>query len=398
MNKNLKRIVAMAIAVGTISAAAPAANINFLATEAYASTTNDTDTLDSLKLETSSGNSIKLYSDNDYASDNKVDSDEVEDGETYYAKTSSSTINIDIDGPSNKYVKVFKGTSDSAKGKSITSNISLSSGTTTLTVRVYSSTPDSDIRYDDDSDVVSEYVIKVKCTASNDDNEDEYDDIYLDKLSVNGDGISLSDSKTTYNYSVDNDVTEATIKAVPPDEDDDTYTVKIDGDEVNSDDKFKNTVDLNVGVNSIKIKLEDDSDEERDYTLKITRASSASTSATSTSCTADTTATTTDTTTTATSTPSTATTVPTAAKVHQWVQINGGWQYYDDLGQMLKSQWFFDKSYQKWYYLGSDGMMIANGWILTGGKYYYLGSDGAMVTNATINGYKIGSDGAWTGR
>lgn len=388
MNKNLKRIVAMAVAVGTISAAAPAANINFLTTKAYASTTNDTDKLSSLKLETSSGNSIKLYSDNDYASDNKVDSSDVDDGETYYAKTSSNTIKIDVDGPSNKYVKVFKGTSDSTKGKSITSDISLSSGTTTLTVRVYSSAPDSDVRYDDDSDVVSEYVLKVKCTGS--DSSDSYDDIYLDKLSINGESISLSNSKTTYTYNVSNDVDSVPIKAVP---EDDSYTVTIDGHEVDDGDNYKRTVDLDNGENSIKVEIQDEDDNDRVYTLKITRASSSSNSTSSTA-----NNTTAAATTTANSTPSTATTVSPSSKVQQWVQVNGGWQYYDSLGQILKSQWFFDKGYQKWYYLGSDGMMIANGWVLTGGKYYYLGADGAMVTSTTINGYKIGADGAWIGR
>ena len=94
MNKNVKRIVAIALVIGTVSAVAPATNVNLLTTKAYASTTNDTDTLDSLKLETSSGSTIKLYSDSGYASGNKVDSSDVSDGDTYYAKTSSSTVNI----------------------------------------------------------------------------------------------------------------------------------------------------------------------------------------------------------------------------------------------------------------------------------------------------------------
>lgn len=42
MNKNLKKIVAIALAIGTISAVAPATNINFLTTKAYASSDDDT--------------------------------------------------------------------------------------------------------------------------------------------------------------------------------------------------------------------------------------------------------------------------------------------------------------------------------------------------------------------
>ena len=393
MNKNIKRIIAVVMAIGTISAIAPVTNANVLTTKAYASTTNDTEDLSSLKLETSSGSSIKLYSDNDYASDNKVSSTAVTNGDTYYAKTSESTVSITTDGPSSKYVKVFKGTSSSTKGKSISSSISLSSGsTTTLTVKVYSSTPDSSITYDDDTDVVSEYVIKVKCTSSSSSSStssDSYDDIYLDKLSVEGESISLSDSKIKYSYSVANDVDTATIKAVPEDQDNETVT--IDGSDVDSSDSYKKTVSLDVGDNKFEIDLQNPDDStERVYTLTITRASSSSTSTSTATTTTATTATT------ATTTPSTATNVSTTTiKASQWVQLtNGSWQYNDSMGNPIKSNWFNDKSSGKWYYLGADGVM-QTGWILTGGKYYYLNSDGSMAYSTTISGYKLGADGAW---
>jgi len=395
MNKNLKKIIAIALVLGTVSAVAPASIGNLLTTKAYASTTNDTDTLSSLKLKTSSGSTINLYSDTDYASDNKVASDSVDTDTTYYAKTSSSTINISTSGPSSKYVKVFKGTSSSTKGKSISSDISLSSGTTTLTERVYSSTPDSSVTYSDDSDVVGEYVIKVKCTSSSSsssdssDSSDSYDDIYLDKLSVEGESISLSDSKIKYSYSVANDVDTATIKAVPEDQDNETVT--IDGSDVDSSDSYKKTVSLDVGDNKFEIDLQNPDDStERVYTLTITRASSSSTSTSTATTTTATTATT------ATTTPSTATNVSTTTiKASQWVQLtNGSWQYNDSMGNPIKSNWFNDKSSGKWYYLGADGVM-QTGWILNGGKYYYLNSNGSMAYSTTINGYKLGADGAW---
>jgi glucan-binding YG repeat protein len=427
MNKNVKRIVAMAIAIGTISAAAPATNINLFTTKAYAST-NDTDTLDSLKLETSSGSSIKLYSDNDYASDNKVDSTDVTNGDTYYAKTSSSTINISTSGPSSQYVKVFKGISSSAKGKSISSDITLSSGTTTtLTVRVYGSTPDSSITYDDDSDVVSEYKIKVKCTASDssssssssDMTADDYDSIYLDSLSIAGKSISLSESKINYSYDVDSDTDQVTVKAVP--EDTDADTVAIDGDEVDDSDNYKKTVSLDKGENKIEIDLTDDSNKERVYTLTINRASTSSLSSTTGS---------TSTTTTVTSTPSTATSI--SSVVNKWVQVGGKWQYKDATGNPAKNTWMGNYFLQydgnmatgwlnyngKWYYLGDNGARktgwqlvggawyyldsqgaIQTGWIKDlNGKYYYLYTNGAMAYSTTIGGYKLGDDGAWIGK
>ncbi|AGF58531.1 hypothetical protein B0P06_003152 [Clostridium saccharoperbutylacetonicum] len=396
MNKNLKRIIALVLAIGAFSVSTPATRLNLLTTKVYAAD-NSTDTLSSLRLEKSSGSDIQLYSDSDYESDNKVDDNDVTKGDTYYAKTSTSKVKIEADGPDEKYVRVFKGTSGSTKGKELGDNISLSSDTTKLIVRIYSSEPDDDVRYGDDDNVIGTYTIKVECTSTStsddEDNSDSYDDIYLDKLSVNGDSISLSDSKTTYTYSVDNDVTEATIKAVPPDEDDDTYSVTIDGSDVNSDDKFKKTVDLSEGENEFKIKLEDDSDNEREYTLKITRESGKSAVAATND---------------SDSSKPNGITNPQAgpAPLDQkksndvatkigWVQVNGGWQFYDSTGNLLKKTWYFDRGYGKWYFLGTDGMMSVNSWILTEGKYYYVGTDGAMATNTMIGQYKVGTDGAW---
>ena len=267
MNKNIKRIVAIALALGTVSAVAPATNVNLLTTKAYASDTNDEDTLTDLTLETSTGNNIKLYSDNDYASDNKVDSGDVEPDENYFAKTSSDTVNFSIEGPSSKYVRVFTSTSDSAKGKKISSDFSLS-GSTTFTIKVYGEDPGTSVRNDEDEDydLLSTYKIKVKYTgsdssssdssnsSSSDATADDYDSIYLDKLSVEGKSITLSESKINYTYSVGSDVDSVTIKAVP--EDTDTETVEIDGESVDDSDNYKNDVSLNKGENKIELSWE----------------------------------------------------------------------------------------------------------------------------------------------
>lgn len=46
-----------------------------------------------------------------------------------------------------------------------------------------------------------------------------------------------------------------------------------------------------------------------------------------------------------------------------------------------------------WWY--TEGSSWAVGWKLIDGKWYYFGKNGYMVHDTTINGYKIGSDGAW---
>ena len=80
-------------------------------------------------------------------------------------KVNIAKLILNISGPSSKYVKVFKGNSNSTKGKDVNDDISLSSGTTTLTVRVYKNEPKDDIKYEDDDDEASEYKIKVKRTG-----------------------------------------------------------------------------------------------------------------------------------------------------------------------------------------------------------------------------------------
>lgn len=386
MNKNIKRIIALALVFGTFSTVAPVTNFNLLISKAYAAEDNTYDTLDSLKLLTSGGSNIRLYSDDGYDRSDKVNSDEVTDGEKYYARTSSKTINIDTDGPSTRYIKVFKGTSSSTRGRSVSDDITLSSGTNTLVVRVYSSKPDTDIRYDDDSDVVSEYTIKVKYTGADEstateDSAEDYDEVYLDKLSVDYENITLSQSKVLYTYNVANNIDKVTIKAVPEDDD---YTVRVNDSKVYEDENYKTKVSLKTGVNQIKIEVEDeDNNDYRIYTLNITRENAANTT-------------------------------PTANNFNQWVKENGVWKYYDSLGNLLKDSLFYDRNYGKsyylqsdgsmlvgwlnlngkWYYFGQDGAMLS-GWIINNGKYYYLYSDGSMAANTKIGLYKLGPDGAW---
>lgn len=47
-----------------------------------------------------------------------------------------------------------------------------------------------------------------------------------------------------------------------------------------------------------------------------------------------------------------------------------------------------------WYYLNESGIM-QTGWINDRGIWYYCNSSGAMLADATIDGYVLGTDGAW---
>ncbi|OCA97427.1 N-acetylmuramoyl-L-alanine amidase family protein [Clostridium beijerinckii] len=512
MKKNMIKIVSIALALGIVSAAAPATNINVLTIKAYAANDNDDDYLDRLELNDEDGNNIKLYSDSDY--DSKVNASDVEQGETYYAKASSDTVSIKIDGPDEKYVRVFNGTSSSSKGKEVGEDVDLSddSSTTTLTIKVYGKEPDDDMRYKDNDDynVLSTYRIKVENPNYN--QSKNKDNIYLERLSVNNNKVQLSKSESTYTYNVASDVKRVTIKATPEDDDYDVtidnknvqsadnykkevdldegtnefeieledgdkdrvytlvinrgnpssngtssqdtaepehqdsiyldklsidgrlfslsqsqvnyssnvpsdvnkvtikaepekdfYTVKVNGSEVFEDDDYKTTVNLKDGENKIKVDVKNEnSGEERVYTLTVIRGSVTSTQNNTTGG---------------------------ETNSNKWVQVNGSWKYNDASGNFVKNTWvgnyyLLDNGNMatgwlnysgSWYYLGSDGARktgwqsvdgawyyldsqgkIQTGWIKdSNGKYYYLNSNGAMAYNTTVGGYRLGYDGAW---
>lgn len=93
-----------------------------------------------------------------------------------------------------------------------------------------------------------------------------------------------------------------------------------------------------------------------------------------------------------------------------WINTNRGWNYYEN-GSM-KTGWLNDSDsfyYLKddgsmatgwinvnnnWYYMSDSGLM-KTGWLKSNGVWYYLNENGAMVSNTTIDGYYLGSDGAW---
>lgn len=518
MSKNIKRIISMILALGVISSSAPAANINFLITKAYASEDNDNDEdyLDSLDIYDEDGDLVKLYSNNDYT--DKVSGSDVDEGETYYAKTSSDTVSIDIEGPKDKYVRVFNGTSSSSKGVEVGDDIKLSedSATTTLTIKVYGEAPEDDMRYrdNDDYDVLSTYRVKVEYTGY--DEETKSSNIFLERLSVDNNMIDLSSSKLSYTYNVDENVKEATIRATPEDDD---YDVTIDDKKVYSSDNYKRTVNLDEGTNEFEIELED-GDKDRKYTLIINRGkpSTVNTSNSQSGNSEDydniyldkmtldgklislskdivnysySVPSYTDEveikaepekdnytvkvnneyvdesedykktvhllngnnpikidvkndnsgeeriytlnvirgTASATDTSSTQNNTSSGNKNNQWVQVNGAWHYNDASGNPVRNTWvqnyyLLDSGNMatgwlnysgNWYYLGSDGARktgwqlvdgiwyyldsqgkIQTGWIKdSSGKYYYLNSYGAMVYNTIIDGYKLGADGAW---
>ncbi len=73
-----------------------------------------------------------------------------------------------------------------------------------------------------------------------------------------------------------------------------------------------------------------------------------------------------------------------------WALVNGKWYYLDSNG-VMKTGWL-DLSGKK-YYLNTDGSRVI-GWKQISVKWYYFNKDGSMAANTTVDGYKLGADGA----
>lgn len=86
---------------------------------------------------------------------------------------------------------------------------------------------------------------------------------------------------------------------------------------------------------------------------------------------------------------------------NEWKLVNNSWYFFDSQGYMFTG-WL--NSNGSWYYMntdeGSDNGKMVTGWRAVSGKWYYLstatdGSEGKMLLNTTIDGYRLGADGAW---
>ena len=86
---------------------------------------------------------------------------------------------------------------------------------------------------------------------------------------------------------------------------------------------------------------------------------------------------------------------------NEWKFVNNSWYFFDSQGYMYTGWLNISGS---WYYMntdeGSNNGKMVTGWRAVSGKWYYLGtatdgSGGKMLLNTTIDGYRLGADGAW---
>lgn len=269
MNKNIKKIIAASIAAGTITAITPAHVTTIMTTPAYAASYKaSTGELKDLKIESSKGDSLELRDD--------YDGDEVNlsKEKVYYAKLTGSSTGVIIDAEvkgEDYVVKIFTSSKDDAKGVKPGELIELEKGETTLYIRTYESERayKNALRNKDvGGECEEEYELNIKKTSGSSYEDDTQDEIFLDNISLNKGDITFLKRKSTYDITVDSSVNEIKITAEPEDTSD---RVRINGDLVDEDDKYRKTVSLKAGKNEVKIKITDNKDNQRVYTLNITR-------------------------------------------------------------------------------------------------------------------------------
>jgi hypothetical protein len=277
MNKNIKRIIALTLtmsAYGLISAMTSGTYLDIGTKAVYAASYSPDDgQLKTLTVKSIDGDTLDLR--DGYNGSTVKLSDDTE----YYVKLTDDSDGIKISSKvegDDYIVKIFTSDNDDATAYDTGDEILLEKGNTTLYVRTYES--ESAFRkakntLDDVSICEEEYTLNVKKTTESSYEDTTQDSIYLYNIDPSTGDISFIKGKTTYDMEVDSDVDHIRITAEPEDSDD---RVRINGSVVDSDDKYRKTIDLNKGKNEITVKVTDDKDNQRTYTLNITRGDSSS--------------------------------------------------------------------------------------------------------------------------
>lgn len=247
MNKKIKRIIAMTLAISAFSVIGPIKKINFMTKEAYAYSSSDNVAfLNDIDLD--HGNISFTKTNTSYSKRVTSSVDEIQ----ITATPQDSGYKVTIDGETNT------GT--------WTKSVDLKTGLNTIRIRVEDPTKSYD---------TITYYLHITKDSSSSSSSDNEDDVYLDNISLSDGNISFSRKTKSYDVSVGTSVSEIRIKAEPEDT---SSTVKIDGTEVDEDDKYRKTVSLSQGKNTIKIYVENGNDN-RTYTLNIYRGTSIPTTA-----------------------------------------------------------------------------------------------------------------------
>lgn len=262
MNKRIKRIIAMALVLGTFSAVSPT-QFDILTTKAYASDNTDKDYgIENLEVRKTNSSdeddddSLTMYSNSDYKDSITFDRSQYD----YYVKTAASSINLKITKVSGCTYKIFK--KGNSKAYSSADDLELKSGDNVFEIRTYD-TGDFDEKNIEKNQLRCYEIHVEKKGASS---------ISLEDIKLSEGKINFSKNTYSYNVEVDSDIDKIKVTADPEDEDN---TVKINDKEVTDHDFFRREISLDKGKNTITIKVYDEAESNKTYTLNIYRGTTA---------------------------------------------------------------------------------------------------------------------------
>lgn len=275
MNKRIKRVIALALTISafsTFSSVLSGNNTGLTIKSAYAASYKPSNgELSSLKIKSTNGDTLDLK--DGYNGDEVKLSDDKE----YYVKLTDDSDGIKIDAEvkgSDRIIRIFLSDDSDAEAYKVGDKLPLGKGNTPVYVRTYESLSDFRNAKDKQKDVTiceEEYVINVKKTTGSSYDDETQDPIYLSKLELNKSDITFTKQRTSYDVKVASSVDSIKITAKPEDSSD---RVRINGTLVDDSDDYKKTISLKNGKNEIKVKVTDSKDNQRTYTLNITRGSS----------------------------------------------------------------------------------------------------------------------------
>ena len=359
MNRNLKKIIAVTMAINAIAMIGPTKSFNILLDTANASRYDDP-RLGELKIDDYHIDFDKETFSYKLKLDKDVDQIKVK------AKPNDSRYIVWVDGDEAKEDKKYKVDVDVKQGKSIIP----------IVVK------------DKDHNLKTEYEIEVIRGDESQGKDLDDDDVYLDNITLSAGNIDFSSTVTKYDVYIKDPVNYLDIKAKPVDTDD-SY-VSIDDEDVEEDDDYEGTVSLKDGKNKIVIRVENSLKENKvkKYTLNVYNGVEAPKKQDKDENEENKTNNNTNT-----DNEKSNNEKDTGKYKNQWVNDLGIWVYYGSDGQLLKNQWYNDVNSGKSYFLNENGVMVT-GWYSNNGKWYYFDGNGVMLKNTTIDGYKLGSSGA----
>lgn len=390
MSKNIKRTIAFILSINIASMIGSSTNINIFLDSAKASKYDDP-LLSELKI---SGYDLDFDQER-FSYKLKVDKDV--DKITIKAKPNDSKYITNINLDEAKEDDNYKVDVDLKQGKNI------------IPIRVK----------DDKHDLKTYYEIEVIRGSIDDGDDLDENDIYLDNITLSEGNMNFSSKMTDYKVYLKERINYLDIKAKPMDLDEDY--VEIDGEDVDENDDFEQTVTLKEGKNKIIIRVEN-SEKSKKYTLTIYNGVEPPTNENNEK--------------------KDDNILKQDSNIkdepqykNKWIMDQGIWIYYGNDGQILRNQWYTDantgKTYffnengvmktgwlynnNNWYYLNPDGSrhsgwcfimglwyhfdkqgIMRTGWFNDDdGKWYYFDENGAMLENTTIDGYKLDSSGVW---